>query len=152
MDEEWVENRREHIRFQLTVPLFAELSLWQVAEREIRSRNQRVMLNNISVGGCQFTTNLIIPVRDDVEWLLKLQLVHYTVKAKAVILHTGHEDGLVRYGVRWVMTGLERHAFQYRLSEYMRMVLVTSPHIHTLYSKISERKADSQFKKFDITS
>ncbi|WP_239618859.1 PilZ domain-containing protein [Cohnella mopanensis] len=152
MDGERTENRREHIRFQLTVPLFADLSLSQVKERELRSRIQRVLLNNISVGGCQFTTNLILPVRDDVEWLLKLQLGHYTVKARAVILHTDNEEGLARYGVRWVMSGLERHAFQYRLNEYMRMVLISSPHIHTLYNKISERKSDGLFKKFDVTS
>ncbi|QMV43214.1 PilZ domain-containing protein [Cohnella cholangitidis] len=152
MDGEWVENRRQHLRFQLTVPLFAELSLWQIREREMRSRSQRVMLNNISVGGCLFATALVLPVRDDVEWLLKLQLGHYTVKARAVILHAGQEDGLSRYGVRWIMSGMERQAFQYRLNEYMRMVLVSSPHIHTLYNKISERKADGQFKKFDITS
>jgi hypothetical protein len=152
MNEERMENRREYIRFQLTVPLFAELSLWQIREREMRSRSQRVLLNNISVGGCLFTTNLLLPVREDVEWLLKLQLGHYTVKARAIVLHTGQEDGLIRYGVRWVMSGMERQAFQYRLNEYMRMVLVSSPHIHTLYNKISERKSDGRFKKLDVTS
>jgi hypothetical protein len=152
MEEELQENRREHIRFKLTAPLFAEMSLWCVREREMRSRSQRVILNNISVGGCQFATSLQIPVRDDVQWLLKLQLGHYTVKARAVILHSGEEEGLYLYGARWNMSGLDRQAFQYRLNEYLRLVLVSSPHIHSLYKKIVDRGGDGQFKKLDITS
>lgn len=152
MEEQLEENRREYIRFKLITPLFAELSLWRVNEREMRSRSQRVLFNNISVGGCQFSSNLLIPIRDDVEWLLKLQLGHYTVKARAVILHASQEDGLYAYGARWIMTNLERQAYQYRLNEYLRMVLVTSPHIHTLYKRIIDRNSDGYFKKFDVTS
>ncbi len=152
MDEEWVENRREYVRFALNVPLFGELSLLRVGEREIRSRNQRVLLSNISVGGCRFTTSLRIPVRDDVEWQIKLQLGRYSVKLRAVILHESEEDGLSSYGVRWVMTGIEKQAFQYRLSEYLRLVLVSSPHILSLYKKIADRHNDDFFKKLDVTS
>jgi hypothetical protein len=152
MEEELQENRREHIRFKLTVPLIADISLWCVGDREMRSRSQRVLLDNLSVGGCQFTTSLLIPVRDDIQWLLKLQLGHYTVKARVVVVHTGEQDGLLRYGTRWVMSGLDRQAFQYRLHEYMRLVLVSSPHIHTLYKKIIDRGSDGQFKKLDVTS
>ncbi|WP_256758976.1 hypothetical protein [Cohnella sp. WQ 127256] len=152
MDDVLVENRREHIRFKLTTPLFAELSLWRVDVREIRSRKQVILLNNMSVGGCQFTTNLLIPVREDVEWLIEYRMGHYFVKLRTVIVHTGHEDGLHTYGARWLMTGLERQAYQYRLNDYMQKVIISSPHIHTLYKKISDRNNDGQFRQFDVTS
>lgn len=151
MEEGLEENRREHLRFRLNVPLYAEFSLWRVREREIRSRKQRVLIHNISVGGCQFSTNLQIPVRDDVEWILNLQLNHNTIKLKAIILHVVPKDGRFAYGVRWVLTGLERQAFQYRLQEYLRLVLVSSVHILTLYKKISDRDV-GQFKRLDTTS
>ncbi|MCD9023687.1 hypothetical protein [Cohnella silvisoli] len=152
MDEEIQENRRENIRFELIVPLFAELSLWRVKEREIRSRTQRVLLRNISAGGCRFKTHLHIPPRDDVEWLLKFQLGNYSLKQKVIIVNTCQEEGLQVYGGCWTMTGLERQSFQYRLNEYLHTVLVSSPHIHTLYKKIAGRDDDGQFRKLDVTS
>jgi len=144
--------RRQHMRFKLNAPLFAHLSLCRVKERDIESRAQRVMLNNISVGGCQFTTNLLIPVRDDVEWKLRLQLGHYWVKLKAVVVHYAEAEGLYHYGVRWKINGLERQALQYRLNEYLRLIFVSSPHIHSLYKKLANRNCDGQFKPFDATS
>jgi hypothetical protein len=111
-----------------------------------------VLLHNISLGGCRFTTSLQIPVRDDVEWQIKLQLGHYNVKLRAVVLHESEEEGLNAYGVKWLMTGVEKQAFQYRLGEYLRLVLVSSPHIVTLYKKIADRHNDDFFKKLDVTS
>jgi hypothetical protein len=152
MEEEIQENRRESIRFGLIAPLFAELSLWRVKDREIRSRTQRVLLNNISAGGCQFKTHLQIPPRDDVEWLLKFQLGKYSVKLRVIIMNKDEEEGLQVYGCRLAMTGLERQSFQYRLNEYLRTVLLSSPHIHTLYKKIADRDNDGFFRKLDVTS
>jgi hypothetical protein len=152
MDEEMQENRRESIRFELIVPLFAELSLCRIKDRELRSRTQRILLNNISPGGCQFKTHLQIPPRDDVEWLLKFQMGKYAAKFRVIILNAGHEEGLLVYGCRWAMTGLERQSFQYRLNEYLHAVLVSSPHIHTIYKKIADRDNDGHFRKLDVTS
>jgi hypothetical protein len=152
MDEEIQENRRESIRFELIVPLFAELSLCRIKDRELRSRTQRILLNNISPGGCQFKTHLQIPPRDDVEWLLKFQMGKYAAKFRVIILNAGHEEGLQVYGCRWAMTGLERQSFQYRLNEYLHAVLVSSPHIHTIYKKIADRDNDGHFRKLDVTS
>jgi hypothetical protein len=152
MDEEIQENRREYIRFELHVPLFAELSLARVQERELKSRTQRVLLNDISLGGCQFKTYLLIPARSDVEWSFKLQLGKYFLNLKAIIVRSAQEDGFYVYGVCWKMTNFERHALHYRLNEYLFSVLVSSPHILTLYRKIVERKANGHFRGLDITS
>jgi hypothetical protein len=152
MEEEKQENRRESFRFELIVPLFAELSLWRVKDREMRSRTQRVLLNNISAGGCRFKTHLQIPPRDDVEWLLKFQLGKYAAKLRVFIVNVGQEEGLQVYGCRWAMTGLEHQSFQYRLNEYLHAVLVSSPHIHTLYKKMADRDNDDYFRKLDVTS
>ncbi|BBI31759.1 PilZ domain-containing protein [Cohnella abietis] len=152
MEDEIQEHRREHIRFELTTPLYAELSLLRVQEREIGSRSQRVMLNNISLGGCQFKTHLQIPLRDDVEWLLKLKLGHYLIQLKAVVVNVAEDEGLYLYGVKWILTGLEKQSFQYRLNEYLRIMLISSPHIYKLYQKIADRSNDGQFKQLDVSS
>lgn len=152
MEEERTENRRKHIRFELIVPLFAEFSLWRVKDKEIKSRTQRVLLTNISAGGCQLKTFLQIPPRDDVEWLLKLQLGKYTTQLKAVIVRSTEEEGLQVYGLRWIMTGVEYQTFKYRLHEYLFSVLVSSPQIHTIYRKIAARNSDGLFRQLDVTS
>lgn len=152
MVEELQENRRKSIRFELIIPLFAELSLWRVKDREMRSRTQRVLLTNISTDGCKFKTHLLIPPRDDVEWLLKFQLGKYTAKLRVIIVNAGEEEGLQVYGCRWAMTGLESQSYQFRLNEYLYTVLVSSPHIHTLYKKIADRGNDGHFRKLDVTT
>jgi hypothetical protein len=152
MDEEIALNRRAHIRFKLQTPFFVELSLYQVQGKELRSHAQRVVLRDISLGGCSFATHLRLPIRNDVEWQVVLQLGHYTAKPGFIVLHCGHEDGLLIYGGRWVMTGLERQAFQYRFHEYMRLALVASPSIHRLYKKVMDRRDDRGFERLDVTS
>jgi len=152
MDEEIAVNRRVHIRFRPQTPIYVELSLWQVRERELRSRAQRVVLRDIGLGGCSFATSLRLPIRDDVEWMVELQLGHYTAKPRIVLLHSGEEDGLFFYGGEWRMTGLERQAFRYRFDEYVRLMLIASPHIHALYKKVADRFDDGGFKRLDVTS
>jgi hypothetical protein len=150
--EERPENRRRHIRFELNVPLFAELSLWRIKGVEMKSRTQRVLVNDISAGGCQFRTHLQIPPREDVEWLLKLQFGKYKTQLKAIIVRAFEDEGLQVYGIRWTMTGLEYQAFHYRLNEYIYSSMVSSPHIQTLYRKIAERSSDGQFQRLDVSS
>ncbi|MFC5472164.1 PilZ domain-containing protein [Cohnella suwonensis] len=145
-------NRREYVRFETNVPLFAELSLRSVGGREMNSRKQRVIIHNVSFGGCCFSTFLRMPVRDDVEWTLKLLLGNYPATLRGVIVHAGEAEGLFNYGVRWALTGLERQTLHYRLNEYVRNVLVGSPHIHTIYKQLTLRYEGGQFKRFDVTS
>ncbi len=152
MDEEITVNRRAYIRFRPQTPVYVELSLWQVQERELKSRAQRVLLRDVGHGGCSFATNLRLPVRDDVEWMIELQLGQYTARPRIVLLHSGEEDGLFFYGEEWRMMGWEHQAFRFRFDEYVRQMLIASPHIHTLYKKVASRHDDGQFKHLDVTS
>ncbi|RKP53179.1 PilZ domain-containing protein [Cohnella endophytica] len=152
MEEEKEDNRRESVRFGFNVPLFAELSLRSVNGSEVGSRSQRVMLNNVGMGGCCFVTFLQLPVREDVEWFLKMRLGNYSLSLRGIIVYRNEVEGYQSYGAKWVLTGLERQALQYRLNEYVRNVLVSSPHIHTLYKKLSARNDDSEFRHLDVSS
>lgn len=145
-------NRRKHIRFGLYIPLYAELSLHRVGAQYRRSRSTKVLLDNISFGGCLFRTNLILPPREDVEWLLKLRFGTYTMHVKAIVVRASGEDGYYLYGAKWKLSPYERHLFQYRLNEYLQATYVFAPHIQTLYRLVMERSADQYFKRLDIIS
>lgn len=152
MEEVREENRREHVRFEANVPLFAELSLWKANGKELGSRTQRVIINNLSLGGCCFETFLELPIREDVEWLLNMRLGKYSINLRGIVVRRERSDGYQIYGAKWVLTGLERQALQYRLNEYVRLVLVSSPHIHALYKKLSTRNDDGRFRHLDVSS
>jgi len=152
MDEENGVNRRAHVRFRFQTPFLAELSLWRVRGRSYRSRVQKVIVRDISLGGCSFISTLQLPLREDVEWSVKLELGHYIAKPRLILLHRRQEEGSNVYGGRWILTGLERQAFQFRFDDYVRLMLIESPHIHTLYKKISDRNDDGHFKHLDVTS
>ncbi|TVY01135.1 PilZ domain-containing protein [Cohnella terricola] len=152
MNEENGVNRRTHVRFRFQTPFLAELSLWRVRDRGLRSRAQKVIVRDISLGGCSFISKLQLPLREDVEWLVQLELGHYTAKPRLILLHRREEEGSIVYGGRWIMTALERQAFQFRFNDYVRLMLLESPHIHTLYKKIADRNDDGQFKHLDVTS
>lgn len=152
MESEEPLNRREYIRFNLYIPLYAELSLYRVGNQCRKSRSLKVILDNISFGGCLFRTHLIIPPREEVEWLLKLQLGRNTMHIKAVVVRSSKEEGFFLYGVKWRLSAYERHIFQYRLNEYLSATYVFGPHIQTLYRKVMERISDQPFNKLDIIS
>ncbi|MFD0671298.1 PilZ domain-containing protein [Cohnella sp. GCM10027633] len=152
MEQEERQNRREHVRFSLSVPLYGELSLHRVGEQEIRSRTQKVLLDDISYGGCLFRTHLQIPPRSDVEWVFKLQLGTYSIHLKGTVLRARAEEEYFLYGVRWNLSAYESHLFRYRLNEYMLATYAFGPHIQTLYRKLAERSADPSFKRMDYTT
>ncbi|MFC4597470.1 hypothetical protein [Cohnella hongkongensis] len=150
MSEQRVVNRRAHLRFRPQSPVYVELMLWRIRDSERRSRAQRVLLRDIGLGGCSFATHLRLPIRDDVEWRIEMQLAGYTACPRIVLLHGGAEDdGRHYYGGQWRMNGAELLAFQYRFEEYVRLMLLESPHIHTLYKKVSDRRDDGEFKRLD---
>lgn len=152
MKQEERENRREHVRFSLHVPLYAELTLHRVGGRELRSRTQKVLLDDISFGGCLFRTHLQLPPRPDVEWVFRLQLGSYTVHLKGIVLRAKVDEGYCLYGVRWMLSAYESHLFRYRLNEYMLATYSFGPHIQAFYRKLAERRADSSFKRLDYTT
>lgn len=147
-----MDNRREHIRFKLHVPLCAELTLLRVGGRHMRSRSQRVLLDDIGYGGCLFRTYLELPARDDVEWTMKLDLGGYEIRAVAVIVRAFEEEGYRMHGARWKLTDYEKHLFHYRLNHYLQSVYAFPPHIQTLYRKVIERDEDGQFKRLDFSN
>jgi len=151
MDAEERQNRRAFIRFELHIPLFAELSLCSVGDRTMSSRSQKVLMKNISFGGCLFGTHLQLPARDDVVWFLNVPLGRHAMQLKTIIVRASEEDGLFYYGASWKMSAYESYLFQYRLNAYLQATYVFSPRIQSLYNKINERKVDHGFKKLDIT-
>lgn len=152
MGEEVPQNRRLHVRFGLHVPLYADLYLHRVGDREITSRTLKVLLDNISYGGCLFRTHLQIPPRPDVTWMLKLRLGQSTMRLKGIIVRGQAEEGYSLYGVTWKLSAYESQIFRYRLNEYLQATYVFAPHIQTLYRKIAERSEDSRFKRLDFTT
>ncbi|WEK54911.1 MAG: PilZ domain-containing protein [Candidatus Cohnella colombiensis] len=145
-------NRRKYMRFELHIPLFAEFALFSVGERALRSRSQKVIVNNISFGGCRFSTHLQIPPRDDVRWCLKVDLGRSTMSLKGVIVHVEEAEGLHQYGVRWELSNYERHCFEYKLNEYLMTVYTFSPHIQSLYKQVIARYPEQHFQKLDFKS
>lgn len=152
MENEENQNRREHIRFGLHIPLFAELSLHRVGELELHSRSQRVLLDNISFGGCLFRTHLRIPPRQDVEWLFKLQLGTNTVHSKGIVLRVREDEGYCLYGAAWKQSTYESRLFRYRLNKYLHATYVLGPHIEAFYRKLSERSVDGTFQRWDFST
>lgn len=152
MSEEGKDNRREHIRFKLHVPLYAELTLHRVGGREMRSRTQKVLLDDISCGGCLFRTYLELPAREDVEWRMKLDLGEFAIRAIAIVVRSFEEEGYHMHGARWKLTDYEKRLFHYRLNRYLQSVYAFPPHIQTLYRKVNERGDDGQFKRLDLST
>lgn len=151
MDENSAENRREFVRLRLTIPIFAELSLSRIGEREMRSRTRRVNMEDIGPGGCRFTTWLRLPSREDVEWLLKFRLGKHFIHLKAQVLWSDADDeGMFTHGAKWRMTEFERQVYRYRLYEFMRTMLVASPHIHMLYKKMAARSQEEPVRRLDL--
>lgn len=145
-------NRRQHLRFGLHIPLFAELSLSRVGEMEMRSKSQRVLLDNISFGGCLFRTHLRIPPRSDVLWSFKLQMGIHIVHTKGIVLRASEEEGYYLYGAAWKQSEYERQLFRYRLNEYLLSAYSLGPHIESFYRQLTERDMDETFKRWDVST
>ncbi|MBN2980289.1 hypothetical protein [Cohnella algarum] len=119
--------------------LVADISIKKIQEKEIRSNKQKVLLKEISFKGCRFQTFLRIPARDDVEWMLEIQLGLHTVRLTSVIENFREEEGLFVYSACWRLTSSEQQNFEYKLNEYLRTVLVSNRRILELYREISDR-------------
>lgn len=152
MKRETQRDRAELSNFNIHISLFADLSIYRVKERQVDSGSQRVLMTHVNFQGCQFRTHLQIPVRSDVQWVLKAKLGHYTTPLRAIIVGSIQEDGLFLYEASWKMTAAERYSYQVRLNEYLQTLLVSSPDILAFYKRISERHIYGGFRQFDVSS
>jgi hypothetical protein len=127
-----------------------ELIVYRLNHKELISRPIKVFMIKLGPHGCEFQSYMNIPLRDDVEWLLKQQMGSYMAHLNGVIVSSEQAYGWWTYEMKWTLSGFAKQSFEYRLNAYMQTVLVNSPHILSLYRAISERN-DGEFRHLDVS-
>lgn len=98
-----MDNRRKYYRHQFTSDLCGEMSVVEVAGKQVLTKKAYVCIKDIGAGGIRFESHLKIPTREDVTLEISTVLLGKKVviqgKLSRIIERT---NGFYEYGLRFI--------------------------------------------------
>ena len=129
-------DRRKHNRVQLTDPLEADIRLVSIAGRCVELGVSKVLIENISIGGLQFVSNLKLPIRGDVIYQFKTEFLGEDITLKGCIVWKDEvNEELTAHGIQFEFTKEERAKFSKLLNSFI--VLASNSTSLPPYQKIT---------------
>ncbi len=103
------ENRREYYRINMQFPLCSGMTIISFKGKKVSLGQSKALIEDISIGGMRFTTNVEFPVQPDITLEFKTKIMNETIKTNGVIVwkqETG--ENLYQYGLEFNIGELER--------------------------------------------
>ncbi|MBU8906289.1 EAL domain-containing protein [Desertibacillus haloalkaliphilus] len=121
------ENRRKFYRINFDYPLCARMTIVKFKGQDVKLGNSKSLIEDLSLGGIRFTTQINLPVRSDVllEFTTKILGEEVTVCGYIVWKHEANND-LFQYGLQFITTEKEMDKFA-PLFNKLSLNLKTSP-------------------------
>lgn len=115
-----IENRRNYYRINLQFPLCSGMTIISFKGKKVSLGRSKALIEDISIGGLRFTTNIEFPVQPDIIFEFKIKIMNEVIKTTGVIvwkLEIG--DNLYQYGLEFNIGELERDHLSQTLNTFM---------------------------------
>lgn len=138
------ESKRKYYRLNFPHPLEADIKLVSIAGRSMDLGVSKVLVEDISIGGLRFLSNLKLPIRGDVIYQFETELLGEAVNLRGNIVWKEEiNEDLVEYGIKFIITKGEQAAFTTLLNSFI--ILLNNSSNLPLYRKVSVDR-DQYFK------
>ena len=96
------QNRRKHYRLNFPYPLEADMKLISIAGRSMELGVSKVLIEDISVGGLRFVSTLKLPIRGDVIYQFKTEILGESITLNGSIVWKEEiNEDLTEYGIEF---------------------------------------------------
>ena len=112
-------NRRKHPRFKFPTPLEADIKLTSIANRKMEVGVSKVLVENISVGGLRFVSNLNLPIRRDVIYRFITNILGKPLEINGRIAWKREvNEEITEYGVQFIFENEEQDSLSTLLHSF----------------------------------
>ncbi len=139
-EQKALESKRKHYRLNFPYPLEADIKLISIAGRNVELGVSKVLVEDISIGGLRFVSNLKLPIRGDVIYQFETELLNTTVILKGNIIWKEEiNEDLVEYGIQFILNEDEQAALSNLLNSFI--ILLTNQSFLPPYRKVSVERS-----------
>lgn len=130
-DEHPLKNRREYFRLSLPFPLRAEMTIVKFKNKEIKIGKSHTLIENISLGGLKYVSNINLPVQEDLILQFTTTILGKQVQFIGKTVWKAEMGEFWEYGFEFMMNEKERDDFS-TLFNQLSLQLKHSSNISTL--------------------
>jgi len=113
-------NRRSYKRYKFSDNFTAKMHVVTINNKAVSSQWEEILVNDISIGGIQFTSNLELPAIDDVVLEFKINISNREIDVKgSVVRREEIGEGKYRYGIKFHLSNSREKI----ISEILKSVL-----------------------------
>ncbi len=113
------ENRREYYRINMQFPLCSGMTIISFKGKKVSLGHSKALIEDISIGGMRFTTNVEFPVQPDIILEFKTKIMNEVVKTNGVIVWKQEiGENLYQYGLEFNISELERDHLSQMLNTF----------------------------------
>ncbi|MEH7248169.1 EAL domain-containing protein [Neobacillus niacini] len=115
--------KRKHYRLNFPSPLEADMELVSIAGRSTELGVSNVLIEDISVGGLRFISNLTLPTRGDAIYQFKTELLGESITLKGIIVWKEEiNEDLLEYGIEFFIDEEEQAALSTLLHSFIMLL------------------------------
>ncbi|SOC38537.1 EAL domain-containing protein [Ureibacillus acetophenoni] len=144
-NEKLKHDRRKHYRLNFPVPLEADMRLTSIAGRIVKLGVSNVLVMDISAGGLRFVSNLKLPIRGDVIYQFKTELLGESINLKgSIVWKEEMNEDITEYGIKFSLGSEEQTSVSALLNSFI--ILSKSSDSLPSYRKASVFGINEYFK------
>lgn len=111
-------NKRKYNRIELPYPIEAEMRLVSFAGQALQLGKSHALIQNVSIGGLRFITNLNLPVRGDIHLQFDTEILDQAIRLIGkVIWKEEMKEDLFVYGIEFIQNDEKQASFKILLDQ-----------------------------------
>ena len=140
------QSKRKHYRLHFPYPLEAEMRLVSIAGRSMELGKSNVLIEDMSIGGLRYVSTLKLPVRGDVLFQFKTEILGKALNLNGSIVWKEEiNEDLIEYGIKFIIEKDEQDSLSKILSTF-EILLKNSTHLPP-YRMVTEERYE-YFKQY----
>ncbi|HET7627920.1 MAG TPA: EAL domain-containing protein [Bacillales bacterium] len=110
--------RRKYFRYQLPMPLCVNMTIIALNKKSVSLGSTEVLVENISLGGLRFMSQLRLTTQADILYSFKVQMMDTLIKlAGKIVWSYEKQKDIFQYGVEFIIQEQERDALSSLLNK-----------------------------------
>lgn len=112
--------KRKHYRINFPVPLEADMKLTSIAGRFVELGVTKVLVTDMSAGGLRFISNLKLPIRGDVIYQFKTELLGESIILNgSIVWKEEMNEDVTEYGIKFILNSGEEALISTLLNSFV---------------------------------
>ncbi len=131
------QSKRKYYRIQFPTPLEADMEIVSIGGNNVQLGKSIVLIEDMSIGGLRYVSKLNLPVREDMIFQFKTEILGKTITVLGTIVWKEEiNEELLEYGIKLIVGQNEKMKLDTLLSSFS--ILLKNGHTHQSYRTTSD--------------